>query len=413
MSLALPLAMVAMLSLARGSEFYVSPTGADNNPGSKDKPFGTLTKARDAVRATRQSKPDEPCEVILLDGIYRFTDSLMLDKEDSGTADAPVVYRAANPGRAKVLGGINLDVSAFKPCTDGEILKRLSPEARGRVLSYPLGQKHPDLIIPEVPKSFRGVIAHPYLYADGKPQTLARWPNTGWATFTKVLDNGLAAENAANPNVKREAHPGAFQFDDPRPAKWRIDDGVWLFGYWTHDWYEEVLKIGSYDAKTKVVRLAAPHCYGLGGKTWGNKAKRFYAFNLLEELDAPGEWYIERTSKQLLYYPRGNPKMLVLSVLAKPLVDARNVSNIVFTGIEFSHSKGDELVFTDPAHVTVRNCHLTAIGKTAAVFKGAMRSPSLAVNGWGEIEAWGPTPWSAGAAAASGASWRGWTIALG
>ena len=370
--LALPLASVMTMTLAQGAEFHVSPTGSDTNPGDKDHPFRTVTKARDAVRAVRAAKPEERCEVILQDGVYPLTDSLTLGKEDSGTESAPVVYRAENPGRAKIIGGINLEASDFKPCTDEAILKRLSPSARGKVLSCPLGQKDPNLKIPQVPKSFRGVIDLPFLYADGKPQTLARWPNSGWASFTKVIDNGLSGGTPSHSAVKREAHPGAFQLDDPRPAKWNIDEGVWLFGFWTHDWYDEVLEIGSYDPKSKAIRLAAPHCYGLGEKTIGNnKGRHFYAFNLLEELDAPGEWYIDRKSNQLLYYPQGTPNSLILSSLTNPLVSARDVSNIEFSGIEFSHTKGDGLLMVHPSRITVRDCHFAAIGKTGATFKEA------------------------------------------
>lgn len=35
------------------ANFYLSPQGNDNNPGTKEKPFATLQKAQEAVRATR------------------------------------------------------------------------------------------------------------------------------------------------------------------------------------------------------------------------------------------------------------------------------------------------------------------------------------------------------------------------
>jgi len=65
--------------------------------------------------------------------------------------------------------------------------------------------------------------------------TLARWPNVdaadgGWAGFSKVVDTGLPREGADDPAL-RDPHPGALEFDDPRVARWNLDDGVWLRGY--------------------------------------------------------------------------------------------------------------------------------------------------------------------------------------
>ena len=36
--------------LRSGTQFFVSPNGNDNNPGSKFQPFKTLEKARDAIQ---------------------------------------------------------------------------------------------------------------------------------------------------------------------------------------------------------------------------------------------------------------------------------------------------------------------------------------------------------------------------
>jgi hypothetical protein len=51
-------------------DFYVSPTGNDANPGSKEKPFNTLHKAKLAVREHRISQPNENITVWIDDGKY-------------------------------------------------------------------------------------------------------------------------------------------------------------------------------------------------------------------------------------------------------------------------------------------------------------------------------------------------------
>jgi hypothetical protein len=124
-------------------------------------------------------------------------------------------------------------------------------------------------------------------------------------TFSKAVDTGLPQPEAADPALHK-LRPGSFLFDDPRPARWNLSEGVWLLGYWTHDWSDEVIRIASYDTESKVITLAAPHSYGINAGTWGAAKRRFFAMNALEELDAPGEWYLDREHKLLYFYPDGD-----------------------------------------------------------------------------------------------------------
>ena len=70
--------------------------------------------------------------------------------------------------------------------------------------------------------------------------SLARWPNLdvdneAWAGFSKVIDSGLPQTDSEDPAM-RKLHPGSFVFEEERPARWNLEQGVWLRGYWTHDW---------------------------------------------------------------------------------------------------------------------------------------------------------------------------------
>ena len=55
-----------------------------------------------------------------------------LGSQDSGTADAPVVYRSALGEEVRLTGGAQIPSSAFKPVTDADALDRLDPSARAR-----------------------------------------------------------------------------------------------------------------------------------------------------------------------------------------------------------------------------------------------------------------------------------------
>ena len=54
-------------------------------------------------------KSSEQVTVTLAPGEYRMTGTLAFGKEDSGAADAPVVWRAEKPGTVSIVGGITIE----------------------------------------------------------------------------------------------------------------------------------------------------------------------------------------------------------------------------------------------------------------------------------------------------------------
>ena len=348
------------------TEVYVAQGAGPGGDGSKRKPFASLEAARDNVRALKKEKPDEPYAVVLRDGTYCLAAQFDLTAEDSGTETNPVVYRAENVGKAKLYGGIVLSAKSFAPCRDEAVLKRLKPEVRGKVQVCDLAPFVSEPF-PEYPKSFKGKPPSPFLYAGGEPQTIARWPNGGgWASFTNVLDKGLAEPQSEDPAM-RVKRPGVFVFDDDHAGTWDIGEGVWLKGYWTHDWSDETIQVAAYDAGTGAVTLAAPHGYGIGAGTWGGKERRFYALNVLEELDEPGEWYLDRKVNKLYFYPSKDAMRgeIVLATLNAPMVMLSNVSNVTFRGLQFGYTHGAAITGRKVERVTIEGCALHNTGQDA------------------------------------------------
>ncbi len=120
------------------TEWFVAPDGNDAAAGTKEKPFATLQAARDAIRAARRggAMPAGGVTVWLRGGDYRLARGFELTAEDSGTADAPIVYRAAPQERVRLLGGVI--VRDWKPVTDAAVLNRLDEQARGHVVQADL-----------------------------------------------------------------------------------------------------------------------------------------------------------------------------------------------------------------------------------------------------------------------------------
>ena len=124
--------------------FYVAPDGRDTwtgklpaiSPDGTDGPFGTLERARDALRSLKQRGPlpEGGVTVSLRGGVYPITRSFHLTAQDSGTEQTPVIYRPYQGETVRLIGGRIL--SDCEPAGGPEILQRLSPEASQHVVRY-------------------------------------------------------------------------------------------------------------------------------------------------------------------------------------------------------------------------------------------------------------------------------------
>ena len=366
----------SFLSEERAQTVRVKP-GADGPLSAS-----TLEAARDLVRAARKDgrlSPEKPIEVVVAPGIYSLSEVFQLGKEDSGTPERPIVWRAEKPGTVRFLGGVKLESSSFAPVSDKAVLDRLLPEARAKALVADVSAHLPGALAPW-PNQLN-VPPAPWLYVDGVPGECARWPNLdekdgGWAYFVKSVDTGYPVKDRHS-NARNDMHPGAFRWEFPdRGARWNFAKGVWLYGYWTHDWSENSIKAKGFEntPTNQVMRLAGTHSYGCGNGTWGAKKRRFFVYNLLEELDRPGEWYLDRETKRLYVIPgEGWDKAdIVLATSTKPFMRVADAHDIVVEGFSFecSHTTSPALTLHQTERVVVRDCGFSNLAGSALSLGG-------------------------------------------
>jgi hypothetical protein len=349
----------------------VSPNGKDYNSGTDSQPVATLQKARDTARSLRDKGHKGIIEIILAPGEYRVTDTLTLDEKDSGKANAPIVYRAQKPGTAVLYGGTRL--SGFTPVTDAAILNRLPQEARGKVVQLDLKARG---ITDYGALAVRGFGQPPSpptleLYVNGEPQTLARWPNTGFVKAPRLVE----------PGVKKDGKPSVLGYDDERHARWTNAKDGWLFGYFHFLWADATAKIAQIDPQNKTITTAEAYEYGGRGMDTG-QGIIYYAFNLLEEIDRPGEWYLDRDTGILYLYPPGDltKATVELSMLSKPMISATNLANVRFEGIVFDLSRGDGIVLRDSKDCTFAGCTVKRMAGNGISLLGGFRNTLLSCD---------------------------------
>src|SRR6185436_6354708 len=85
------------LASSLAADFTVAPHGSDANPCTDAKPFATLARARDAIRAAKTRAPDRDYEVAIRGGLYRVSETIVFSLTDSAAAGHTITY-AAYPG---------------------------------------------------------------------------------------------------------------------------------------------------------------------------------------------------------------------------------------------------------------------------------------------------------------------------
>ncbi len=348
---------------------YVAPDGSDANDGSKEKPFATLAGARDAVRAGRAKGVDGAIGVIVKPGEYLARNTLALGAGDSGTKDSPIVYRAEKQGTATLYGGARL--SDFTPVTDNAVLDRLPAESRGRVMQCDLKALG---ITNYGTLEVRGFGQPPSpptleLFFDGRPMTLARWPNKGFVSIRKLV----------TPGDRDKGVPSVVEYEDERHARWTKAKDPWLFGYFKYLWADSTIKVAAIDPGTKMITTAEAYRYGQGPGMNARQGIIYYAFNLLEELDIPGEWYLDRASGVLYFYPPAeiSKGTVELGMLEAPMLTLDGVRHVRIEGLRFDCSRSTCMRINNSENCLVAGCRVTRFAGEGIVIRGGKENGVL------------------------------------
>jgi hypothetical protein len=230
--------------MALASPYYVSTDGDDTNPGSIERPFATLHRAQQAARQA-------PGNIVLRGGTYYLKEPLILTEEDSGTRKTQKVIQSYRDEIAILSGGTQLRDLDWQSSGNG-LFQAKVPE---------------DLQTEE-------------LFVNGQRQILARYPNV---TPSAQYFDGYAPDAISPERASRWKDPTGGYFHAMHPSLW--GDFTW--------------RILGKDRNNQV-RLEGGWQNNRGA---GAHETIRYVENIFEELDAPGEWYLDRRTHTLYYFP--------------------------------------------------------------------------------------------------------------
>lgn len=349
-----------------GMELYVAVQGHDDGDGSAERPFASLAGARDAIRRLKRAGglPPGGVTVQVRGGTYRLADGFTLSAEDSGTPEAPIVYRACAGETVRLWGGRT--VTGFTPVTDEAVLARLDPAARGQVRQLDVRAQGVGALGGFHSRGFARPVtpAHLELYCNGERQQVARWPNDGFATIAGYPADAGEGDGHGQQMGKLEA---GFLYSGDRPQHWQQTGDIWLHGYWSWDWANSYEQVAAIDTTRRLITTKAP--YGHYGFRTG---QRFYALNILEELNQPGEYYLDRACGILYWWPPTplEGAEVVVTELEAPLIALKDAAHVTLRGFTLEYSRGSGITVQSGAGVTIGGCTLRHLGNWGVLVNG-------------------------------------------
>ncbi len=262
-------AALCLISLAASAQadFFVAPDGDDGNPGTKEKPFATLVRARDAVRARKAKHPGLDYAVLLRGGTYTLRETVVFSRWDGHT-----IY-AACPGETPVL-------SSGVPVTGWEKLRappvHLPAKAHGKVWSAPL----PDGL--------------------GTFHTLFE----GNTRLPRARCKGFRPTDRATSWRGRDQSVVRFPEGTLRNRPDSVGREIVLIT--AAPWTMNILPLVAVNEETLTTRTGVPGTYLLTQPRFGHFPASAWIENSIEGLDEPGEWVLDIRAKRILLWPRGD-----------------------------------------------------------------------------------------------------------
>ena len=359
---------------AESLTLYVSPSGNDANDASASAPLASLEGARNRLRELSKAAPLGDVKIKLKKGVYFFDKSVVFDNSIVRKKSAKIEIE----GEKGVIfhGGKRFDASVLKRVSDAEILDRLPPEADKSKL-YSIDLKANGL---ENCGEFgrRGFmlygVSQSEVFIDGKPTVLARYPNGAG-----LLEIGEVLSTVAAPKLDAQSiFKPAEGFE--RYKRWKNCSELYLTGRFSFGYSDAVIKVLKLDAANGIFYTENPIWGVHPGKKAFDKIKDksvlhraaipsvmhrgYAAYNILEEIDADGEYVIDRKRGKIfiMLSDASKIKNVDVSLLGEAFIKLDNISDVEIQGISFCNSRAMGVELGGVFDIEIKKCKFFNLG---------------------------------------------------
>lgn len=327
---------------------YVATDGSDSGSGTISSPFATIRKAIYFMRGKSGEK-----YIFLRGGEYYINSMVYM-----GASDSNITICAYGDEEVRISSSKSIPYSAFKKVTDENILNRIiEKEGRDLVMQVYL----PDLGI----KNYGIMHAGGFSVKDGN------------GSVPELTHNGKLMSYSAYPNPGSSNNGGyiytddvkndiSFSCNDERVKRYAENEDLWVLGWFIYDWAENTTPVSYEDGYFTIKTLPSSSAFRYILK---NRRVRF--LNVLEELDVPGEFYLDRSSGYLYIIPPEGIEQgdeLRFSPDKITMFYGKSASDITFKNLIFEGTRSVAVDFYDSTGIRVEGCEFYGIGEIAVRF---------------------------------------------
>ena len=326
---------------------YCAPDGDDDALGTFDAPLKTLRGAKKRVSDLKQM--NKPITVYFRGGEYKVDQTTVFFENDSGTKESPITYAAYKDEEPIFTGATKIPVESFKPLSKEES-KRV-PKGAAKYIGVAdlkkLGITHLT--------DFEGFSGTEYVDAvpnttiniiyNGMEQALAAWPNG--------VENNTRITEIYGTSAKESSNASKFMIDDDgRMANWVTAENPMIYGWMHYGYSFQRVPVKEFDPKTKMIstKFDVPRGVEIGGE--------LRVVNLLEELDVPGEYYVNANTLKAYFYPPEVDDDAIIEIISNEtnIANLRNVSYLTFKNLNFRNNRADAFELTDCDNIQFLGC---------------------------------------------------------
>ena len=334
---------------------YVSAGAAASvADGTAERPFATIEEARDCIRDLDRSGL-RGIIVDIAEGSYDIKETISFTEEDSGTESCPITYKGS--GKVILSGGISLASSDFTKAS-GDTAAYFPSDGSGSIVmadlkGYGVTPEYVRELFSQDNITYSSLIQ---LYKDGQLQTLSRWPND---TYAAILDGDqrLYDENGKT-GQKYRTYIKVDQETEARILGWHDLATVFSKAMFSALWRPNNYRLISYDTGTGELVLPYPGAW-FSMTYCPQKGMPIFFINIPEELDAPGEYYIDEDAV-LYYYMDDTFASSMFSIPSvRTCIDIRSAEHLTFSGLVIEGFSGTA-VKAEGGWLTFDSCEIRA-----------------------------------------------------
>lgn len=289
-------------------------------------------------------------------GLYRLDHELTI-RWGQGMTQGVELEIVGDPDTPTISGAALIDMWQ-RPVTS-VLPKRVRPQIAAKLWTADLSAYH--LPIDQTPRSRGyGIPIHPVtteLFVDNTIEPVAKWPNAGFGEL--VRPSSIPSDDNKT-----------FSIVGRNVDDWADEPDLQVQAFWRWDWAAQSYLVANKDATSNLLTLSGT------GSPYGIKSgQRAIVENALAELDSPGEWYLDRSTATLYFFPPdGSPGRNSEISVAPSLLRILNSANVTIRNLQFAKVRGDAIIVQDSQNIVLDNVAIRQTGNRALVIERCVDS---------------------------------------